>query len=417
MNSYEKSCVIAEKVKSYGGRAFFVGGYVRDALIGNVESKDIDIEVYNVEPDKLKELLSTIDGKLSVVGESFQVYKLSWWNTDERYEIDISIPRKDVKIGDGHKGFEVTGNPYATFEDAASRRDFTINAIMQDILTNEIIDPFNGQSDIENKIINIVDVIHFAEDSLRVLRAAQFASRFGFKISDVTREVSHACNLKDLPKERIWTELEKLLLKSSNIKVGFDALYDLKIVEQLFPELAYSRDIISYNAMNYINRRENLDDDEKIICHLGIISSVLPDQFRDAFYESTGVISSGKKIIDESMKVSRHLLTPINFRREGVSNTTLRKLPFQVNPILICYITEAFGEHKTADWFRKKMSDLNVYYGPQPPYLLGRHLIEAGMEPGPDFTKYLDEAYEMQMQGKIKSLDEAKAWLNYVKKR
>src|SRR5688572_14552597 len=133
-------------------------------------AKDWDLEVYGVAPERLREILDRF-GPVNVVGEAFTVYKLG-------AHLDVSIPRRERKSGRGHRAFVIEGDPSMTFEDAARRRDFTINAILQDPLTGELIDPFGGQKDIDAYVLRAVSAETFVEDSLRVLRAAQFAARF-----------------------------------------------------------------------------------------------------------------------------------------------------------------------------------------------------------------------------------------------
>src|SRR5437870_7686265 len=173
MNTPKQIKEIAGAVAAAGGRALLVGGSVRDELMGK-QPKDWDLEIYGIDPQRLRVLLDQF-GHVNVVGEAFTVYKLG-------ADLDVSLPRRDRKAGRGHRGFVIEGDPAMTIEDATSRRDFTINAILQDPLTSEIIDPFGGRADIENKTLRAVSLKSFPEDSLRVLRAAQFAARFEFEI-------------------------------------------------------------------------------------------------------------------------------------------------------------------------------------------------------------------------------------------
>src|SRR5882672_5454875 len=159
----KKVVALAGAVRDAGGRALLVGGCVRDLLMG-IEPKDWDLEVYGVEPSKLRALLDQF-GPVNVVGEAFTVYKLG-------PDLDVSLPRRERKLGRGHRAFAIEGDPSMSIEDATRRRDFTINAILRDPLTEEIIDPFGGQADIRNKILRAVSVDTFPEDSLRVLRAS-----------------------------------------------------------------------------------------------------------------------------------------------------------------------------------------------------------------------------------------------------
>src|SRR5450432_679116 len=190
----QKVIDLARAINAQGGRALLVGGCVRDMLMDH-EPKDWDLEVYNLDPAKLRALLDDF-GPVNVVGEAFTVYKLG-------HDTDVSIPRRERKAGRGHRAFVIEGDPSMSIEEATRRRDFTVNAILQDPLTAEIIDPFHGQADITRGILRAVSSDTFAEDSLRVLRAAQFAARFEFRVEPETVVLCRAIDLSDLRAERI----------------------------------------------------------------------------------------------------------------------------------------------------------------------------------------------------------------------
>ena len=224
----EEVLKLALTMRDAGGRALLVGGCVRDMLMG-VQAKDWDLEVYNLDPAKLRELLDRF-GSVNVVGEAFTVYKLG-------QNIDVSIPRRERKAGRGHRAFVIEGDPTMSIAEATRRRDFTINAVLHDPLTAELIDPFNGQDDIKAGVLRAVSADTFAEDSLRVLRAAQFAARFEFEIEPDTVKLCQMIDLTDLPAERICGEIEKLLLRAQRPSLGLDRLLQLGAVDQLFPEI------------------------------------------------------------------------------------------------------------------------------------------------------------------------------------
>lgn len=230
----EKVIKLAQAVSAAGGRALLVGGCVRDLLMGQ-EPKDWDVEVYGVDPARLRALLDQF-GPVNVVGEAFTVYKLG-------ADLDVSLPRRERKSGRGHRAFVIEGDPAMTIEDAARRRDFTVNAILQDPLSGELIDPFHGRKDIAARVLRAVSTATFAEDSLRVLRAAQFAARFEFRIHPDTVELCRAIDLLDLPAERIWGELEKLLLRARRPSIGLGWLHALGVLTQLFPEIEILIDV------------------------------------------------------------------------------------------------------------------------------------------------------------------------------
>ena len=204
----------------YSKRVYLVGGCVRDEILGNTP-REYDIEVYDITPEKFDELMQKIGAK--GVGKSFFVYK--WKN------FDISLPRIENKTGYGHRGFEVkiTQNE----KEASKRRDFTMNALMKNIYTGKILDFWGGIKDIQNKIIRHIDDKTFIEDSLRVLRAMQFASRLKFKVAKETVKLCQSIDLNDLSKDRIYMEFEKMF-KSKYLYYGFYYFIVLGIAKKLF---------------------------------------------------------------------------------------------------------------------------------------------------------------------------------------
>ena len=205
-NDTNIAIAIAQKVASCGGSTYFVGGYVRDKLLG-IENKDIDIEVHGITQKDLEEILSSI-GELLRFGKSFGVYSI------KGASIDVAMPRKEIATGRGHRDFDIEVDPFIGTEKACKRRDFTIGAIMQNVLTGEIVDHFGGIDDLHNKIIRHVNDDSFGEDPLRVLRAAQFASRFEFTIAEETIALCKNMDICALPAERVFEELKKALLKA-----------------------------------------------------------------------------------------------------------------------------------------------------------------------------------------------------------
>ena len=217
---------IALAVRDAGGRALFVGGWVRDRLMGR-NSKDIDLEVFGVPAGALKQVLESL-GRVETVGESFQVFKAG--------DIDVSLPRRESKSGRGHKGFEVAGDPSMTVEEAARRRDFRINAIPGIRSPRNTSTRSTDGATSAARILRVVDPATFSDDSLRALRAVQFAARFEFALDVEARRLCREMPLDDLPPERVWGEMEKLLL-AQRPSIGLALALELGIVEKLFPEL------------------------------------------------------------------------------------------------------------------------------------------------------------------------------------
>ena len=220
---------LATLVSQQGGTAYYVGGYVRDKIL-HMDNKDIDIEVHGIYPHQLESILDSLGERISI-GESFGIYNL------KGYSIDIAMPRKEDNRGDGHKDFDICVDPFIGTYKAALRRDFTFNALLEDILTGEIIDHFGGVEDLQNGIICHINNSTFAEDPLRVLRAAQFAARFNYTVAEETIELCRQMDLSSLSKERVICELEKALLKSDKPSVFFEALRQMNQLSVWFPEL------------------------------------------------------------------------------------------------------------------------------------------------------------------------------------
>lgn len=218
---------IAVAVADAGGRTYYVGGYVRDLLLG-LENKDIDIEVHGVTVPSLAAILDGL-GERTAMGASFGVMGL------RHYDIDIAMPRSEKATGRGHRDFEVFVDPFIGEEKAAMRRDFTMNALMQNVLTGEILDFFGGRGDLAAGRIRHVNDASFAEDPLRVFRAAQFAARFGFGVADETTAICAGMDVNALAPERVMGELEKALLKAARPSSFFT---ELKRMGQLCPWFA-----------------------------------------------------------------------------------------------------------------------------------------------------------------------------------
>jgi tRNA nucleotidyltransferase (CCA-adding enzyme) len=188
---------IDRRVRAAGGRAFLVGGSVRDALLG-LPVEDLDVEVFGLEPARLRSVLEQ-EWRVDLVGESFAVLKL------RHHPIDVSVPRRERKTAAGHRGFEVAADPHLSIAEAARRRDFTINAMLADLERRRLEDPFGGRADLERRVLRHTSD-RFSEDPLRVLRGMQLVARFCLEAAPVTVELCRSIGLEDLPPERIFEE-------------------------------------------------------------------------------------------------------------------------------------------------------------------------------------------------------------------
>ncbi len=451
-NFPEKVLELARAVRARGGRALLVGGCVRDSLLGK-DAKDWDVEVYGIEPSALRELLENF-GRVDAVGEAFTVYKLG-------QELDVSLPRRERKTGRGHRAFEIAGDPLMTIEEAARRRDFTINAILQDPLTSEIIDPYKGRADIENKILRMVAEETFAEDSLRVLRAAQFAARFEFEIEPETIEACRTIDLTDVARERIWGEMEKLLLRARRPSMGLDWLEKLGALDQLFPEIKAligipqqkewhpEGDVFVHTLLVADRARELIDDlvyPKQVTVMLGALchdfgkpatTEFLEGRWRSRGHEEAGIAPTekflerlnihtldGYDVRSQVVALVRDHLKPGEFykKRDEVGDGAFRRLAQRCELDLLYRVAKADSLGRNADWvprenwfgsdaqewFIARARELAVEERPPAPILLGRHLLEMGLKPSPRIGAITKAVYELQLEGRVQTLEEAR---------
>ena len=220
---------IAQQVQPLGGSVYYVGGCVRDRLLGR-ESKDLDIEVHGVTPQQLEIVLDQMGGRRTV-GASFGVYGLAGCG------LDIAMPRREAAVGRGHRDFTVEVDPWLGPERAARRRDFTVNALMEDVLTGQVLDFFGGREDLRRGLLRHVDDRSFPEDPLRVLRGAQFAARFGFTVAEETVALCRTMDLSALSRERVEGELQKALLQAPRPSIFFRTLDTMHQLRPWFTEV------------------------------------------------------------------------------------------------------------------------------------------------------------------------------------
>jgi tRNA nucleotidyltransferase (CCA-adding enzyme) len=435
---------IATAVRDHGGRALCVGGFVRDRLIGRA-SKDLDIEVFGIPQDTLLPLLESL-GKVVPAGAAFPVYKLG--------DVDVALPRRESKTGRGHKGFTVEGDPSMPFDAAARRRDFTINAIGWDPLTDEYLDPFDGREDLRRQVLRVVDAATFADDSLRVLRALQFAARFELTIEAESARICASIALDDLPAERIWGEFEKLLLQAQRPSIGFALARDLGVIRQLLPEMEPLYDCpqdpewhpegnVWVHTLMVIDRARELNGDLDrprlvtvmlgAICHdLGkpMTTAVIDGRVKSPNHEAMGV-APATKILDrlnintldgfdvraQVLGIVAEHLRPMAFfkARDTVTDGAFRRLAQKADLELLVRFARADCTGRAGsfdcsgiEWFFERAQTLGVEHRPPTPILLGRHLIEMGVEPGPRMGEILKAVYELQLDGHVTSIEEAR---------
>ena len=424
--------IVARLVRGNGGRALIVGGAVRDMLTGK-KVKDIDIEVFGIEPETLKDVLST-KFDLDLVGMSFGVIKL------HHLDIDISLPRRESKRGIGHKGFDVESDPFLPIEKAASRRDFTINAIYYDPLNKEVIDPFKGKDDLEAKILRHVSE-KFVEDPLRVLRGMQFVARFDLAVAPETIEICKTMTPEDLPPERLLEEWRKLILKGTQISKGLNFLRATGWIKY-YPELEKligckqdpkwhpEGDVWNHTCHCLDAFAENRigDDTEDFIVGLAVLCHDLGKPFTTKFsnghlrslgHDVAGVphtisflkrLTNEEKLLREIPPLVKYHMSPFSLWKSNAKTSAIRRLAANVHRIdRLCRVSFADSngrppikdETPEIEWLKQKAEELRIASSAPKPIIQGRDLINLGLKPSPKFGKLIAECYEAQLDEKF----------------
>jgi len=391
---------LARACQAAGGRAWLVGGCVRDDLLG-LPLKDVDIEVHGLPAPALEAVLRGL-GKVNQVGRSFGVYKL----TVGRHTLDVSLPRRDSNVGPGHRGIRVEGDPEMGVVEAARRRDLTINAMLEDPLTGEVADPFGGRADLEARLLRAVDAATFLEDPLRALRVVQFAGRFGFQADPELIALCRRAPLDELPAERVWGELEKLLLRSPRPSVGLRVARQAQVLRRVLPEV----DACPAGAVDAAVDRAALERDQA-----GPAPRPLALMLGALLH---GLDPAAAQAALDRLQVHTLARYPLRERVLGVvgawpqvaapaTDTTLRSLA-ETHPLdLLCRLAWAASGEPDARAALARAQVLGIAEQPLPLLLQGRDLRDLGARPGPLMGRILAEIRRAQVEGRVGTMEQA----------
>ncbi|WP_323658178.1 CCA tRNA nucleotidyltransferase [Aliarcobacter butzleri] len=372
---------ILNTLQELGSKPILIGGCVRDSFL-NKKIKDYDVEIFNFDSLEILEKSLKEFGNVNLVGKSFGVLTLK---IDE-YDFDFSLPRIEKKVGNSHQDFEVSTNANLSFKEAAKRRDFTINAIGYDYFKNEILDPFGGMNDLKNKIIKHIDDKTFVEDSLRVYRSVQFASRFEFKIDENTKilckKIVSSGELKFLPKERVFEELKKLFLKSKKPSLGLNLLKEFNImnIEQNLEEI---------DNLAFILKDKNYDDFRKLYLFFSCLCKGMNENETFSFIKN---LTDDKKFIKNILILNETNLTN--------DIKILKRLSLKLKLEDLIVLNQAFKNEISLEVFEilKSLDILNI---PIKPLVFGKDLIKLGFVPSKKFKEILDFAFDLQIEDNL----------------
>ena len=406
---------IANDIREAGGRAYLVGGWVRDALLGK-SCRDYDVEVYDMAQDALVPILSKY-GRTNLVGKAFGVIHLAM----KGLSLDFSFPRTESKVGYGHRGFVVHTDEKLSFKEAALRRDFTINAMGMELPELTLCDPYGGIDDLKTHTLRHVGPA-FAEDSLRILRGVQFASRFGCTLAPSTVELCRTLSLDDLSVERLFEEFKKWLLKPGKPSLGLRAFLDIKL-DEYFPEIRpfeSSWDTLGVVLDNMAALRDSCLAENKP-CTLSeaqtmefAFAALLADSAETSlkFLERITNEVHLLKIVPPLLKAFREIAPSI-----VEDAPALRRLAVKLGGLkLLCLLVQcAPREFFAADCdFSEKLwraaTEYDLLEAAPQPYLTGKMLMDLGVKPGKQMGEIIKKSFELQLDGKIKNAEDALAW-------
>ena len=446
---------LVDGLRAAGGRPYVVGGAVRDALL-DLPVKDYDVEVFGLPQDRLGSVLAQL-GRVDAVGQAFRVYKLSGLEGLEG-SLDVSVPRRDSKVGPGHRGIAVEGDPDLPVAEAARRRDFTINAMLFDPATGAVLDPWGGQRDLEARLLRAVDPATFVEDPLRALRAVQFAARFELAVDEATATLCASMPLGELPAERVFGEIEKLLLQARRPSIGLALLREWALLPAVAPELIslsstpqdpgwHPEGDVWTHTLQVVDvaaeLRDELGGDRPrqlavmlgALCHdLGKATTTRFEngRIRSLGHEEAGLPPTrslldrwnvhtllGYDVREQVLGLVAHHLKPgqLYDERDRVGDGAIRRLARRCEPDLLYRVAKAdcLGrrpgnfEPVAMEWFIERVRQLDVAVHPPEPILKGRDVVAMGVRPGPEVGRVLRAVYERQLDGAVTTLDEARA--------
>lgn len=440
---------ILNTLQELKAKPILVGGCVRDFFL-NIPVKDYDVEIFGIDSLDIIEKSLNKFGNVKLVGKSFGVLTLKV----DGYDFDFALPRIEKKIGKSHQDFEVITNPKLSFKEAAIRRDFTINAIGYDYFKEEFIDPFDGITDLKNKIIKHINDKTFCEDSLRVYRAVQFASRFDFKIAEETKVLCKQIVLSDelsyLPKERIFEEFKKLFLKSQKPSIGLNLLKELEVLVY-FPELkalidciqdeeyhpegdVWTHTLMALDELAKILNEEKIDDEYRklylfygILCHdfgKPFCTKEINGKITSYKHESLGIeptisflerLTNEKKFVQIVCSLVKNHLVPFQLYLADSSLKAIKRLSLKVNIEDLCLVclADCLGRDikdkekcsKAINWVLEKAKELNIHQEPIKAIVQGKDLIKLGLKPSKEFKEILDFAFDLQIDLELSKED------------
>ncbi len=453
-------------IHHFGKDSFAVGGSVRDLLREN-PSEEVDILITHHSVEEIIKIIKPF-GKVDLVGKSFGVIKFTI--NGKTYDIALprKDAPKETKVK-GHKDIVASADPDLPIEEDLERRDFRCNSMALRLKDNTLIDPFDGANDIKEKIIRLTNSRAFPDDPLRVLRVARFSSVLEFSVDPSIYEISKEINLSGLSVERINEEMFKILLFSPLPSVGLEELLKLGALFQLFPELyslalsihdsifhperdRYGHHTVWFHTTLTVDQAKRLAElaefsqEKKLALLLAALYHDVgkPSTARWEFKRGRMIITNyGHDILSEkitkkifhrfkifswngynlrkmvlSLIKCHHRASELWQNREVLTKKAFNRLAADIHGEikLLAYLDAADRAGRKEEpvmeldregrWLLRKFKELNVTRETIKPMIMGRHLIELGVTPGPSMGKILKKLYELQLDNEFETKEE-----------
>jgi tRNA nucleotidyltransferase (CCA-adding enzyme) len=422
---------LARACREAGGQALVVGGAVRDLMMARmgIPSRradpianrptwsapiDLDVEVHRLAPAVLEKILRRF-GSVNLVGQAFAVYKLGSGGST----VDVSLPRRDNRSGRGHRGFVVECDPYMGVEEAARRRDLTLNALALDVLERVVLDPFHGERDIRDRTLRVVDRTTFVEDPLRALRVLRFAARLDFDVDGELWDLCRTMPLDDLPPERVRDEVRKTLVHairpSRGIVLGLKTGAWIRVMPSMegvdASRTGRAVDAVMDLADRYLRAGSAAEPELDVPRATALAFACLLHELDP---------SKRTEVLD---RLDLHTLGGFPLRRTilfvaahaggvlpAASDGSLRLLARDAEPfgglILLLLAASALWGDPAFEELIRRAEALGVLQGPPPRLLHGRDLEAAGLPPGPEMGALLEGLYVLQLERGITRTEE-----------
>jgi tRNA nucleotidyltransferase (CCA-adding enzyme) len=433
---------IEQMIRRAGGRTWLVGGCLRDLLLG-LQPRDLDLEISGVPPGQLHALLAE-QFSVQFVGKAFGVFKL------QGLPIDISIPSRMLTDPASVSGLLRQSDPDMDIDEALARRDFSLNAMAWDPDTLELRDPFNGRADLDARLLRHASG-RFGEDPLRVLRGMQLAARFGLTVAPETVALCRTLTQERQPSERLWEEWKKLLLQGTKPSLGLQFLRDCGWL-RFYPELAALQGceqdpiwhpegdvwIHTLHCLDWFAAERTGHHDDDLVVGLGILchdfgkpATTTHDfgRIMSRGHEPEGEVPTRRflerltnqgDLINEVIPLVLCHLRPRALHDANASDSAVRRLARKAQRIdRLVRVARAdhagrppklFDGFPAGEWLLERARKLEVEAQAPAPLVMGRHVLELGVQPGPDLGQLLDECYEAQLDGLFSTLDEGIAF-------